>query len=459
MSDSEIDIVIVGAGPAGMAAAITAKELGLSVVVLDEQPTVGGQIYRSITSTSAVQERILGADYVAGKELAQEFLTSGASHVTEASVWEVTRNHVVNYLQAGRTHTLKARQIILATGAMERPFPIPGWTLPGVMTAGAAQILLKSAAAVPAGPVVLAGGGPLLYLLGWQYLQAGVELAAVVDTTSTEDYFRALPYVPGALRAWPYLKKGLSLLRELKRGKIPFFTGAQNFSIDGDLNAEAFCFKHSGQSHRIPASVILLHHGVVPNTQITWSLRASHDWDLAQLCWTPKANEWGELDVAGIFVAGDGGGIAGAQAAAYSGRLAAYGAATNMGRITSEERDLLAAPSQRERSRHLYIRPMIDALYRPHHAHRVPPDATIVCRCEEITAGQIRDIVKLGCLGPNQTKSFGRCGMGPCQGRQCGLTVTEIIADARQVSPAEVGYYRIRPPIKPITLGELALAK
>ena len=86
----------------------------------------------------------------------------------------------------------------------------------------------------------------------------------------------------------------------------------------------------------------------------------------------------------------------------------------------------------------------------------VPKDEVIVCRCEEVTAGELRSFVKLGCLGPNQAKSFGRCGMGPCQGRLCGLTVTEVIADARNVAPATVGYYRIRPPIKQLTLGELA---
>ena len=102
------------------------------------------------------------------------------------------------------------------------------------------------------------------------------------------------------------------------------------------------------------------------------------------------------------------------------------------------------------------IRPFLDSLYRPRDVNRIPRSETIVCRCEEVTAGELRKFVELGCVGPNQAKSFGRCGMGPCQGRMCGLTVTEVIADARQVSPAEVGYYRIRPPIKPLTLGELA---
>ena len=101
-------------------------------------------------------------------------------------------------------------------------------------------------------------------------------------------------------------------------------------------------------------------------------------------------------------------------------------------------------------------RTFIDVLYRPAKQFRQPRGATIVCRCEEITAQQINDTVALGCPGPNQMKSFLRCGMGPCQGRLCGLTVTELIAEARGVSPQEVGYYRLRPPVKPITVAELA---
>lgn len=452
------DLVIIGAGPAGMTAAATAAQCGLSVVVLDEQDAPGGQIYRGIQRATPEQLRILGPDYEAGKIIAQTFSDSAVRHIKGAAVWEVSRDRIVNYLHEGRSQAIAARQIILATGAIERPFPIPGWTLPGVLTAGAAQILLKNAATAPSEPAILAGSGPLLYLLGWQYLRAGVPIAALVDTTDAAAYWRALPHFPAALRAWPYLKKGLLMLRELKRGKVPFHTGARDFAIEGDGAAQAFCFTQAGRKHRLPAKVILLHHGVVPNTQITWSLRAAHHWDQAQLCWTPDTDPWGALDLEGFFVAGDGGGIGGAVAAACQGRLAALAAAARLDRISMAQRDRLAAPSQAALTDQLRIRPLLDALYRPADAHRVPADEVIVCRCEEVTAGQIRDFVKIGCRGPNQTKSFGRCGMGPCQGRQCGLTVTEVIAAARGVPPAEVGYYRIRPPIKPITLGELAVA-
>jgi NADPH-dependent 2,4-dienoyl-CoA reductase/sulfur reductase-like enzyme len=248
-------------------------------------------------------------------------------------------------------------------------------------------------------------------------------------------------------------------MRVLKRAGVPFHTGAENLAAEGDDGVEALRFTAGGKAHRIETSTLLLHHGVVPNTQFTWSLRARHTWDDAQLCWRPEADNWGALDVPGIHVAGDGLGIGGALAAALQGELAALGAMHGLGRVTTAERDRLAAPLRAALREHLRIRPFLDALYRPKKANRIPADDVIVCRCEEVAAGAIRHFVALGCDGPNQAKAFGRCGMGPCQGRQCGLTVTELIADARGVTPAEVGYYRIRPPIKPISLGELAGAE
>ncbi|SPD67702.1 Opine oxidase subunit A (plasmid) [Cupriavidus taiwanensis] len=456
MAERDVDIAIIGAGPAGMAAAVAAAASGARVALLDEQEACGGQIYRAIESAPPERQRILGPDYAAGRALADRFAASGAQHITGAAVWQVTREHAVHYLRQGRVATLQARQVILCTGAMERPFPIPGWTLPGVLTAGAAQILLKSADVVPAEPVVLAGCGPLLYLLGWQYVRAGVPIRAIVDTTDGADYQRALAHLGGALAGWRYLKKGLALMRTLKRSGVPFYKGATDLSVEGDEAVRALRFTSRGQSHRIATQAVLLHQGVVPNTQFSWALRAAHRWDDTQLCWQPVVDDWGALDLPGIFVAGDGRGIGGAVAAALQGELAGLAAAHNVGRVDAAQRDRQAAPLRAALRSHLSIRHFLDALYRPKPANRVPADDVVVCRCEEVTAGAIRGFVALGCSGPNQAKSFGRCGMGPCQGRQCGLTVTEIIADARGVPPQQVGYYRIRPPVKPVTLGELA---
>lgn len=456
MSHSAVDVVVVGAGAAGMAGAVALAGLGLEVVLLDEQGSPGGQIYRGITLAPLSRRDLLGPDYAHGNVLAQALASSSVRYEKGAAVWQVTRDHQVSYLRDGRLHTLQAKAVLLATGAMERPFPIPGWTLPGVMSAGAAQILLKSAGLAPSEPVVLAGCGPLLYLLGWQYLRAGVPIKALVDTTRPEDYWRARRHLFAALRAWPYLRKGLELMRSLRSARIPHYTAAEQLAVEGDEAATALTFTIAGKAQRIESRCVLLHQGVVPNIQFSQSLRARHYWDADQLCFSPVVDAWGELDVPGIFAAGDGAGIGGAQAAALQGELAGLGIAQRLGAIEPGQRDQRASTLRERLALNLRIRPFLDALYQPREENRIPADNVMVCRCEEVTAGDLRKFVALGCAGPNQAKSFGRCGMGPCQGRMCGLTVTEVIAQARGVTAEEVGYYRIRPPIKPITLGELA---
>jgi hypothetical protein len=451
-----VDVAVVGAGPAGLAAAATAAELGLSVALLDEQAHLGGQIYRDVARAGADRLQVLGDDYAAGRALVERFTQSTARHVGGASVWNITRDRVVHYLKDGKSHSMTAGQVILCTGAMERPFPIPGWTLPGVMTAGAAQILLKSAGLAPSQPVVLAGCGPLLYLLAWQYLRAGVRIGAIVDTTQQRDYLRALRHIGGVLAGWRDVKKGLALIRSIEGAGIPFYRGATDLAVEGGERATALCFRIGSKSHRVPTDLILLHQGVVPNIQITASLRMAHRWDDRQLCWLPQADAWGRLALDGFLIAGDGRGISGGAAAALQGELAALAAAHSAGRLPERERDHKAGPLRSALRRQLHIRPFLDTLYRPKLQHRVPADDVIACRCEEVSAGELRRMVALGCTGPSQTKAFSRCGMGPCQGRLCGLTVTEVIAHERGVSPADVGHYRIRPPLKPITLEELA---
>jgi len=157
--------------------------------------------------------------------------------------------------------------------------------------------------------------------------------------------------------------------------------------------------------------------------------------------------------VPGIAVAGDGAGIAGGTAAAERGRLAAIAAV----RALKPDARLPDPQSVRQRlQREEMGRAFLDWLNRPADSFRQPEGETLVCRCEEVTAAQVRSTADMGCEGPNQMKAFLRCGMGPCQGRLCGLTVTELIAAQRKSTPAAVGYYRLRPPVKPITLAELA---
>jgi NADPH-dependent 2,4-dienoyl-CoA reductase/sulfur reductase-like enzyme len=195
---------------------------------------------------------------------------------------------------------------------------------------------------------------------------------------------------------------------------------------------------------------------VVPNIHAALALGCAVKWHDDQDCYVPVVDPWGETSQANLFVAGDGAGIAGAVAAHLRGELAALRIAEKLGRATAQAAVGDAAPLRRRLDRELALRPFLDALFKPRPQIFAPADSTIVCRCEEITARDIRAMVEVGQPGPNQVKAFTRAGMGPCQGRQCGYTVTRILAEAEGRPAAEVGFYRVRPPLKPITLGELA---
>ena len=450
------DLAIIGAGPAGMAAAREAAELGLRVALLDEQARAGGQIYRDVDRVASMRGDILGADYTEGARLTARLRQEGIRHVAGAVVWAIEEGFRLSYTQAGRGAQLAADRVLLATGALERPMPLPGWTLPGVMTAGAGQILLKQSGLL-ARRSVLVGSGPLLYLIAAQMVRAGVPPLAMVETQTRADLARAMRHLGGAVQGWSYMLKGIGLLAEITRARVPRYRAATGISIEGEGRAEAVRFTIRGREHRIACDTVFLHHGVVPNTQTARSLGVTHRWRADQSCFAPVLDEWGGADVPGVFIAGDGGGIGGAKAAGCAGRLAALHIAEGAGRLTEADRDRRAVRLRSALARELAVRPFLDAAYPPFVDALDPADTTIVCRCEEVTAGTIRGHAKqLGCLGPNQAKAFGRAGMGPCQGRFCGLTVTSLLARANGRTPDETGYYRIRPPLKPVTLGELA---
>ena len=448
-----IDVAVIGAGPAGMAAATVTAKAGLETLVIDENPAPGGQVWRAITSTPVMRRNVLGEDYWKGRDSVQAFAGSGAQHLPNATVWSLDRNREIGISQAGKARLITARRVIIAAGAQERPFPVKGWTLPGVMTVGGAQTLLKASGLVLDGRIVIAGNGPLLWLYARQLLDAGGAIAAILETTEKTQQKVAARHAANFLRS-PYLSKGLALMASVRR-RARVITGVSALEIEGTSKAEEIVF-HRGtpNAERIQADTVLLHQGVVPNVNLAMAAGVVHRWNELQLCFTPDLDPFGGTTVDGISIAGDGAGIAGAEAAIERGKLAGIVAARALGAGTAA----LPAEAQSRRvlARYERARAFLDTLYRPRRSLRVPRGDTIVCRCEEVTAEAIVAATQLGPEGPNQMKSFLRCGMGPCQGRLCGLTVTEVMADARGVAPGQIGYYRLRPPVKPITLEELA---
>lgn len=455
---TSVDLLIVGAGPAGMAAAIEARRHGVDVLVVDDQPEPGGQIWRSVeTVAAAPRGALLGKAYQAGKSVAEAFRASGAKYEPGTQVWQIEPGFRAFVTRNRQASTIQAKSIVLATGAQERPVPFPGWTLPGVLTVGAAQILLKTSGQIPDKPVWVAGSGPLPLLYMVQLLRAGGRIAGYLDTTPPGRRRATLPHLAKALGAAGDLLKGIAWLGMLRRAKVRIVKHVADIEAIGSERIEAVRYRtRNGQERTVPTEVLLVHEGVVPNIHATLALGCAVEWSESQDCYVPVLNGWGESSQSGIFLAGDGAGIAGAQAAVHRGTLAGLGVAMKLGRVSDRAAEEAARPVRQKLARELALRPFLDALYKPRPEVFAPKDATIVCRCEEVTAGDIRAMAAMGRPGPNQVKAFTRAGMGPCQGRQCGYTVTQILAAAEGRPAKDVGFYRVRPPLKPVTLGELA---
>ena len=480
MSEETVELAVVGAGPAGMSAAIAAREHGIDVLVLDEQAAPGGQIYRNVETVTAERPnaaRVLGRDYVAGAAVARAFRECGARYSPRTSVWEVgavarradgTAPFELGILHDGVARLVYARCVIVATGARERAVPVPGALLPGVMGAGGAQSLLKSAGLVPDVPAVVVGSGPLVYLIACQLVRAGAPVRAVLLTMPPGRFRRLAGALPQALALPNELRKGLGWRGALAARGVKVLR-ASGIVIEGTERVEAVRFKRHGRERSMDASLVLLHEGVIPNAHLTLAAQLDHVRDDRQHGFRPVTDVWGETSERGVLVAGDCARILGARAAIDSGRLAALEAACTLGRIDPRRRDALAMQHRASLDRHRRFHEFLDLAFEPDTAVLCPSNpAVTVCRCEEVTVAAIEHVIALGCPGPDQAKAFTRCGMGPCQGRMCATMVSGMFAGRRGVGPdagiaagagggaRAVGHCRIRPPVKPLTVGELA---
>jgi bacterioferritin-associated ferredoxin len=280
---------------------------------------------------------------------------------------------------------------------------------------------------------------------------------AVLLTAPEVGMADAIKLLPGAMRSGRTLLKGLAWRSELRSAGVRMLHGVSRPVIEGAGRVESVSYTHDGVRHRVTAGLVLLHNGVIPSTQLSLSTRCRHEWDSRQQYWQPQTDEWGATSHARIAVAGDGAGILGARAAASLGRLAALDAAVRLGKIDVARRDAMAGADRAELARQRSLRDVLDRLFLPSQELLAPTSVgSIVCRCEDVTVSELEDAVEKGCTDVNRVKAFTRCGMGPCQGRMCGPTAAQVIARALGQTADVPGQFRIRLPVRPIPLAELA---
>lgn len=297
MINTSRDIIIVGAGPAGLSAAVTASDYGLDVLVLDEQPTPGGQLYRNIERAEKDKMEILGPDYSQGLSLVQNFRKSSAEYIGNAVVWRIDPNGNICFSADGTSMEINGKNVIIAIGAAERPVPFPGWTLPGVMGAGAVDANFKSSNTIPEGPVVLAGSGPLLLSVIGHMASLGMEISAVLDTTPRGNILSALSSLPKALRRTDYLLKGIGMLLNLKRSGVKYVKDVTGYKAHGNNYLEGVTYTTKKGSQHVDSEVLLVHEGIVPRCDFTQAIGLPHLWDPVQRYWFPKTNDVGGTEM------------------------------------------------------------------------------------------------------------------------------------------------------------------
>jgi len=444
-------MIIVGAGPAGIRAAEALVAAGLRPIVIDEGPLSGGQIYRrQPTNFTRRYEALYGADAGKARALHEAFdaLRDRIDYRPETLAWTVSndRLHIVsNRITSG----LRFDALILATGATDRVAPIAGWTMPGCYSLGAAQVALKAqACSIGARPVFL-GTGPLLYLVACQYLKAGVVPAAVLDTSPFAAQLKALPDL--ALRPG-LLARGLMFRMRLRAAGVPIENGVVPIAIDGSREVQGVRYRvGDGAEQRITCDAAGMGFHLRSETQLADLAGCTFVFDATTGQWRPEADSDGRTSRAGVYVAGDGARVLGADAAEVAGKLAALAALADAGMKV----DMIDVARLGKRMRQLdrFRRGLTTAFPWPARLAAAAPDEVIVCRCEAITAGDIREAaIAKDAPELNRAKALSRIGMGRCQGRFCGSAAAEILAQARGVPLAEVGRLRGQPPVKPLSM-------
>ena len=310
---------------------------------------------------------------------------------------------------------MQARQLLIATGAMERPVPLPGWTLPGVLGAGAADVLLKSASMLPEGPVVLCGNGPLILQTVVHLKHFGIPIAGVALTGSPASLFKAALRMPGALLRPQYLLHGMGMGLRTFFG-APCHPAANDISIRRDGETLTVDFTSFGKRKSLQGTAVLLHEGVVPETRITRLARCRHAWNPRQRYWHAETDVWGKTNVCGIRVAGDSAGVRGADAAIASGEAVALDICRELGALTLETRDRLAKAALFRLYRCNAMQPFMETFFAPSPSALLPADDAVVCRCEELTAGRTAPDHRGRVLLPRRAQVAGPPGHGHLSG-------------------------------------------
>lgn len=457
-------VIIIGSGLAGLAAADLLCRHGLDVLIIDDNVHTGGQLLRKQPNTVSVRRRF-EPDRLKhrGFQLAERLATRKVRFLKGTQVLGIYPDNTLLLAQPpGDVGEHQADILILATGARERYLPFKGWTLPGVMSTGAAQILMKSSGILPGANTLIGGNGPLMFVLAAEILANRGAVQAVLDQSSLSTKLRFFNAGPAV---WPKLFEGAICLLRMAAARVPVKQRVRIVEARGSEGLETVVAARVDAHGRIvqgteqiwAADTLAVGYGFAPNIELAQQAGCAVAHAADKGGWYVDVSPTMATSVTHIYAAGETTGIAGAGKSFVEGRIAAWDILHRQGRIDRKRYAERIRPLMHQWRQQVRYGRFLNRLCRlAPDCYTDIPDETMICRCEEITLGDIRKQLNNGFVTMNSLKKSTRCGMGYCQGRTCGPILADIISAVTKQLPAAAGCPSARSPVKPVCLRTLA---
>jgi glycine/D-amino acid oxidase-like deaminating enzyme len=439
-ADVVCDVLVVGGGVAGLSAGAVAAGAGASVVLLDERHAPGGQFGKALAGSH--RDDAPDRQFQLGLSLRAEAEAAGVRIESDALVWGAFAANEIAALVRGRAVVYRPRRLILATGAHEAPNPIPGWTLPGVMTTGGVQTLVRTQRVLPGKRVLIAGNGPLNLQLACELLAAGVTPVAVVEGADQPDVASLGSLLRMAWAAPDLLREGREMVATLRRAGVPVLWRSRLDRLEGDGRVQVAVVG----KRRFEVDVVAMNVGFLPETGLARALGARHSFvDRGPVGFLrTETDEEGRTSVDRVFAVGDGAMLGGSRVAMARGRLAGGAAAAELGFAVAADEGSRAAVAEAVSFQ--------EGLWKVFAAGSSDvADETIVCRCEEVTARRLREEMAAGLTSIAALKKATRAGMGRCQGRFCAATIARMCPGRAD----EESFAAPRAPLRPVPAAPL----
>ncbi|CDZ31072.1 Hydrogen cyanide synthase HcnB [Neorhizobium galegae bv. officinalis] len=451
------DVVIVGAGPAGLSAARMAAEAGLKVALIDDQPRIGGQYFRH----AGVRRigGILAPRFGRARYIHTSLSTLGRCGVevlNEATVVEISADRTLTVAFSGSITQLQGENVVIATGARERVIPFPGWTTPGVIGAGAAQNLMKASGVLPGSRVVVVGANPLCLLAATSLLRCGVKIVAVCAPSRPRVTFNALLRL---MRRPDIFLRGVGYLLMLKLYRIRMLSDYRVTDVIGDAKVTGVITRRFAEGlppseERLDVDLIVVNDGLLPNIELASRAGCEIEWEPSTSVWSPKRNADFETTIPHVYAVGDCVTASGVENSLLEGEIVAISIAASKDVGERGRLRRLSRLKWRWRRLQKFRSAVVELTVKESLDQRPLTDDTIVCRCEDVSLATINDALCQGVQDLNALKAETRVCMGRCQGRTCMHTVLALLATAVGKEPDQFKPPVPRLPLRPVKVGD-----